>query len=150
MDILKYKGYEGTTEIDMEQSLCRGKILFIHDIVTYKADNPQKIQQAFKDAVDDYLETCDFLKREPQKPLKGQYNIRVSPELHKQAVLRAYNEGVTLNKITSKALDSYINSPQDINHNLTININDPSRSTETRTVTPSTEPTWDKGSTYVQ
>ncbi len=29
MDILKYKGYEGSTKIDMERGVCRGKILFI-------------------------------------------------------------------------------------------------------------------------
>ena len=33
MNILNYKGYEGTAEIDMESRICRGKILFINDLV---------------------------------------------------------------------------------------------------------------------
>jgi hypothetical protein len=35
MDILKYKDYEGTAELDMSRGVCRGKILFINDLVTY-------------------------------------------------------------------------------------------------------------------
>ncbi len=57
MDILKYKGYEGTSELDMEQKVCRGKILFINDLVTYKAESPKELHQEFESAVDDYLET---------------------------------------------------------------------------------------------
>ena len=34
MDILKYKDYEGTAELDMSRGVCRGKILFINDLVT--------------------------------------------------------------------------------------------------------------------
>jgi len=54
----------------MEQGVCRGKILFTSDLVTYKADAPAMLQQEFEAAVDDYLEACVELGREPRKPLK--------------------------------------------------------------------------------
>ncbi len=61
MDVLKYKDYEGTAELDMERKVCRGKILFIDDLVTYEADTPAKLQHEFEAAVDDYIETCSSL-----------------------------------------------------------------------------------------
>ncbi len=109
MDILKYNGYEGTSELDMDRCICRGKILFIDDLVTYEADSPKDLQVEFEAAVDDYLETCKELGREPKKPLKGQFNVRVSPELHKKAVLRAMQDGTYLNDVTAKALEGYVN-----------------------------------------
>jgi len=108
MNILKYKGYEGTTEIDMSIGMCRGKLLFIDDLVSYEAETPAALQKAFEAAVQDYLATCKALGKEPQRPLKGLFNVRVSPEMHKDAVLRAMAEGVYLNNIVNEALNLYL------------------------------------------
>lgn len=66
MDILKYKDYEGTAELDMTRGVCRGKILFIADLVTYESESPAGLQKEFESAVDDYLETCVALGKEAQ------------------------------------------------------------------------------------
>ncbi|WP_313456134.1 type II toxin-antitoxin system HicB family antitoxin [Stenotrophomonas sp.] len=66
MNIIKYAGYEGTGELDQESLVCRGRILFIDDLVTYQADSPKDLQAAFEEAVDDYLATCKALDRRPQ------------------------------------------------------------------------------------
>lgn len=116
MDILKYKDYEGTAELDMVRSVCRGKILFINDLVTYEASQPSELQKEFEAAVDDYVETCAVLGREPQKSLKGQFNVRIPQELHKASTLRALTDGVSLNDVVVRALDAYINARVDINH----------------------------------
>lgn len=111
MDILKYKGYEGTAELDMIRQICRGKILFINDLVTYEAATPVQLQEVFEAAVDDYLLTCAELDREPQKPLKGQFNVRIPPELHKAAVLRALADNVSLNEVVARAVDAAVSNP---------------------------------------
>ena len=116
MDLLKYKDYEGTAELDMTRGVCRGKILFINDLVTYEAAQPSELQKEFEAAVDDYVETCEDLGREPQKSLKGQFNVRIPQELHKAAVLRSVTDSVSLNDVVVRALDAYINDRVDINH----------------------------------
>lgn len=116
MDILKYKDYEGTAELDMVRGVCRGKILFINDLVTYEASKPSELQKEFQAAVDDYIETCADLGRKPQKSLKGQFSVRIPQELHKALTLCALTEGVTLNDVVVRALDAYINVRVDINH----------------------------------
>lgn len=122
MNILKYKDYEGTAELDMERFACRGKILFIDDLVTYEADSPANLQKEFEAAVDDYLETCALLKREPKKPLKGQFNVRVPATLHKAASLRAIADNVSLNDVVVCALDAYVTMKTDVNHNHNVKV----------------------------
>lgn len=122
MDILKYKEYEGTAEIDMDRFICRGKILFINDMVIYEANSPAELQHAFEAAVDDYLETCVELEREPQKPLKGVFNVRVSPELHKKCVLRAKTDGVYLNEVAVRALTAYVSTHSEVNNTFHVNL----------------------------
>lgn len=121
MDILKYKDYEGTAELDMTRGVCRGKILFINDLVTYEAALPFDLQKEFEAAVDDYLLTCAELGREPQKSLKGLFNVRIPPALHKAAVLRALADKNTLNDVVVRALDAYLNSKAEVNHVETTN-----------------------------
>ena len=109
MELLKYKGYEGSVEVDMIRMVCRGKILFINDLITYEADSPAKLQHEFEEAIVDYLTTCKELGREPQKPFRGLFNVRISPAIHKSAVVRAASDGVTLNDLVGRALEAYLN-----------------------------------------
>jgi predicted HicB family RNase H-like nuclease len=41
------------------------------------------IGKDFHRAVDEYLALCEEKGEEPEKPFKGSFNIRISPELHK-------------------------------------------------------------------
>lgn len=118
MDILKYKDYEGTAELDMTRGVCRGKILFITDLVTYEAALPANLQKEFEAAVDDYIETCATLGREPQKTLKGQFNVRIPQTLHKAAALRALVENISLNDVVVRAIDAFVNAKVDINNHV--------------------------------
>src|SRR5579862_4890416 len=108
MDTLKYLDYEGTAELEMSRHVCRGKILFIDDLVTYEAATPDRLEEEFQRAVDDYIATCGQLGRQPKKPLKGLFNVRVPPELHKAAVLRAKHDDVGLNDVVVRALQSFL------------------------------------------
>ncbi len=120
MDILKYKDYEGTAELDMARGVCRGKILFIDDLVTYEAPNPHDLQREFERAVDDYIETCRTLGREPKKPLKGLFNVRVPPEMHKAAALRALGDNVGLNDVVVRALHVFLFGRVEVRHNVQV------------------------------
>jgi len=119
MNILKYEDYEGTAELDMERSVCRGKILFIDDLVTYESDTPIGLQTEFEAAVDDYLATCDQLGRVPQKPLSGTFNVRVTPQSHRAMKLRAIADGTSLNEAVASAFNCYIHGQSQVTNNHT-------------------------------
>ncbi|MBK6999174.1 MAG: type II toxin-antitoxin system HicB family antitoxin [Rhodoferax sp.] len=142
MDILKYKDYEGTTELDMARRVCRGKILFIDDLVTYEATSPAELQTEFEAAVDDYIETCTTLGREPQKPLRGQFNVRIPPALHKAVALRALADNVSLNDVAVRALDAFVNIQPVVNHNVRVTLNIPEESMKTLVSSASAQTQW--------
>jgi predicted HicB family RNase H-like nuclease len=120
MDILKYKDYEGSAELEMSRNMCRGKILFIDDLVTYEAASPAELQKEFEAAVDDYLDTCKAVGKEPARPFRGLFNVRVSPALHRAAALRAAADGVSLNEVVLRALNAYVRPVAEVNQRMRI------------------------------
>lgn len=108
MEILKYQSFEGSAELDMDRQECHGKILYIDDVVTYRASDPKALVVEFRAAVDDYLETCAAIGKEPEKSCRGLFNVRVNPELHRAALRRAGHDGATLNTVVCRALETYL------------------------------------------
>lgn len=102
MTYLKYKGYLGTIEPDLERDNLFGKLAFIRDLVTYEATTLQELTQEFHASVDAYLESCVELGKKPDQPFKGTFNVRLSPELHRDAVI-ASGDG-SLNAFVSEAI----------------------------------------------
>lgn len=66
-----------------------GKVAFIRDLVTYEAENLKALEREFQASVDDYLIFCAERGKAPNKPLKGSFNMRVTPGLHRAAVMAA-------------------------------------------------------------
>ena len=54
--------------------------------------------------IDDYLELCAQSGTEPEKAYKGNFNVRISPELHKQAVVAAMARNVSLNSFVEASI----------------------------------------------
>lgn len=122
MDLLQYNGYEGTAELDMARQVCRGHVLFIDDVVTYEAKTPGLLQREFEAAVDDYIETCAQVGKEPQRPFKGLFNVRIPPATHRAAALRAICDGVALNEVVVQALTAYLNIRPEVNHHVEVTL----------------------------
>jgi predicted HicB family RNase H-like nuclease len=102
--LFKYKGFYGSSEISHEDNVLHGKIECIHDLVTYEAETVEALRHAFEEAVEDYLETCKMLGREPERPMSGTFNVRIGEELHKKVSLAAKGSGMSLNDYIKKTL----------------------------------------------
>ena len=107
-NVLTYKGYYSTVEYDAVDKVLYGKIQFIDDLITFESENSSEIEREFQCAVDDYIETCAEIGKEPQKPFKGSFNVRVSPEIHKQISIAAMHQGVSINQFVSDAIEEKI------------------------------------------
>lgn len=114
MTYLKYKAYLGTIEPNLDDGKLFGKVAFIRDLVTYEAENLTALEQEFKASVDDYLLFCQERGKEPNKPLKGSFNVRVTPSLHRAAVMAAGDE--SLNAFVSAAIQEKIQRLQSCEH----------------------------------
>lgn len=65
----------------------------------------KELKEAFKEAIDDYLDTCKKLSKAPDKTYKGSFNVRIPSELHKQAAVFAAIHNMLLNDFVRYALD---------------------------------------------
>ena len=103
---LEYKGFHGSVQYSDEDSVFFGKISGINDLVTFEGTSVKQLQQAFKRAVDDYIEICEAKQKPVLKSMKGSFNIRIAPELHQQAAVVSLRKGLSLNQFIQKAIES--------------------------------------------
>jgi predicted HicB family RNase H-like nuclease len=94
--MLEYKGYLGTIEAD--EGCFIGRVLGLRDVITYEGGNFTEVEQAYRDSIDDYLGLCAERGELPDRPYSGSVPLRLSPETHRKAALRAEAEGVSLNQ----------------------------------------------------
>ena len=105
---LKYKGYFGSVEFSDEDDIFHGKIIGISDHITYEGDSVQSLRQDFITAIDEYLNVCTELGKEPEKAYKGTFNVRIEPALHRQLVIYSTSHGKSLNAIVEEAISNYV------------------------------------------
>lgn len=103
-NIIQYKGYVGSVEFSEEDMLFYGKIQGISALVSYDGENAKELLQDFKRAVDDYLALCEAEGIEPEKAYKGSFNVRIAPELHKQAAIAAMRKQISLNNFVEESI----------------------------------------------
>lgn len=59
---MEYKGFTGSKNKENE-SLYYGKIEGIDDLISYESETKEGLKLAFIEAVDDYIETLEELKK---------------------------------------------------------------------------------------
>ncbi len=101
---MNYQGYSARIDYDDEDGIFTGRIAGITDTVGFHADTVEGLRAAFQEAVEDYLETCAYLGKEPQKAFSGQVMFRIDPEVHRKAALAAELAGKSLNQWAEEAL----------------------------------------------
>ena len=107
-NILEYKGYYTKIEFSAEDKVLFGKIEGIGDLVNFESESPETIEAEFHKAVDDYLAFCRDLGKSPEKPYKGMFNVRVTPELHRKAAIEADKRGESLNAFVVQAISAAV------------------------------------------
>ncbi len=105
---MQYKDYIGSIEFNEADSIFYGKVMGVRALISYEGSSALELSTDFHSAVDEYLEECKQLDREPEKSYKGSFNVRISPELHKKAVIQALAKQMTLNSFVEQALQKAV------------------------------------------
>lgn len=105
MSTMTWKGYTARIDYDDEDGIFTGRIAGIRDRVGFHAETVAGLRAAFRDSVEDYLETCARTGKAPQKGYSGQVMFRISPEVHRKAAQAAELAGKSLNQWAEEALD---------------------------------------------
>ena len=99
--MMEHKGYIGTVEFDTEAGIFHGEVINVRDVITFEGSSVEELNQAFKDSVADYLEFCAARGEEPAKPFSGKFVVRLPPELHRKAFIKA--------RLSNKSLNGWVN-----------------------------------------
>jgi predicted HicB family RNase H-like nuclease len=101
---MTYKGYQAKVEMDEEAGLFHGEVLNTRDVITFQGRSVRELKKAFADSVDDYIEFCAARGEDPEKPFSGKFLVRVSPEMHREIMAEARQQGKSLNTYVSEKL----------------------------------------------
>lgn len=70
MSVLKYKRYSARVELDPEDECFVGRLAGINDVVSFHGSTIAELKTAFREAVDDYIETCCKAGKTPESSLR--------------------------------------------------------------------------------
>lgn len=117
-NILEYKGYYGSVEFSSSDKVFYGKVIGINDLVSFEGNTVRKLEKSFCEMVDDYIQTCKQLGKQPKKTYKGSFNIRISPELHKKVAIVAGKKKLSLNQLVKFALHWVVTHEEQVSSEL--------------------------------
>jgi len=107
-NFIHYKNYTGSVFFSAEDAVFHGKVIGIKALISFEGDSVNAITNDFHNAVDEYLEFCKSEGKEPEKPFKGSFNIRINADLHRKLALTASARGVSLNKLVEDAISQSV------------------------------------------
>jgi predicted HicB family RNase H-like nuclease len=108
MKTIQYTGYQASVEF--EDGSLFVKILHVDDLLMAECNSAAEVQRAAEELIDAYLEDCRELDREPAKPFKGSFNVRMTPELHRKVAMAAAEQKQSLNAWISAAVVERLDS----------------------------------------
>lgn len=104
MNLMTYKDYSARIEYSDEDACFIGHIAGIRDVVGFHGESVTELRAAFEEAVNDYLTTCEKLKRSPQRPYSGKVMLRIDPQIHAKVAMLAEAQGKSINAWAQEAL----------------------------------------------
>ena len=103
-DVLNYRGFIGSVHFSANDLIFYGKIEGITDLITFEGETVKELTEAFHFMVDEHIKDCEAENIAPEKSYKGSFNVRLTPELHRQIAVSAKIRGISINKYVYEAL----------------------------------------------
>lgn len=105
---LYYKGYTGSVEWSEADKGFHGSIKGISGHFHYEGNTIDELRNDFINSIEKYLDYCKNNDIKPEKPYKGNFNVKLGTDLHGLTIQIAEAEGISLNKLLCNALKEYL------------------------------------------
>ena len=105
MNTMTYRGYAARIEYDDTDRIFTGHLAGIRDVVGFHGASVKELENAFHEAVGDYIAACEKLGQAAEKPASGKLMLRVPPEVHSASVRAAELAGISLNQWAARVLE---------------------------------------------
>jgi len=103
--MMTYKGYIGDVEYDDQAKVFHGEVVNTRDVITFQGTSVEELERSFRDSVDDYVSWCTEEGVPPERPYSGRFNLRLSPELHREVAIVAKRRNTSINAFVEKAIE---------------------------------------------
>lgn len=108
-NVMKYKGYWAEIMYSDEDECFCGVIEGLeHDSISFEGTTVKELKKDFKGAIDDYLQLCKEMNKEPEKQCKGSLNVRLGVELHNKAKMKSIENNISINELIKNAVAAYL------------------------------------------
>ena len=105
MNTIEYRGYTARIDYDGDDEIFVGRLLGLRAMVSFHADSVAKLKREMQLAVDEYVASCEKRGEMPEKPMSGQFALRMPPEIHGRAAILAEASGKSLNQLITDLLE---------------------------------------------
>lgn len=106
--MLNYKGYLGEAVYDDKMGMFAGSIVNAKAVGTFYGKSVSELESEFKNTIDYYLDLCKRKNVKPEIPFSGRFNLRLTPELHREIYLASNEEGKSINAWIREKLASVV------------------------------------------
>lgn len=106
--MIEYKAYTGVFEFDPSIDAFHGRVVGLQDVVTFEGRSIDELRGAMEESVEDYLELCESIGKAPERPYRGEFLVRTTPEVHRAVATAAEAAGVSLNAWLETAIETVV------------------------------------------
>jgi predicted HicB family RNase H-like nuclease len=105
---MNFQRYTARVEYDERDDIFVGRVLGLRSIISFHGRTVTELRREFASAIKDYLADCAEQGISPEKPASGKLLIRVPPEVHSRALIKAQASGKSLNQWAMEALEQAV------------------------------------------
>lgn len=106
--MIEYKGYSGVFEFDPSIDAFHGRVVGLQDVVTFQGRSLDELRREMAESVEDYLELCADVGKDPERPYRGEFLVRTTPEVHRAVATEAEAAGMSLNAWVESAITTVV------------------------------------------
>lgn len=112
-NIYRYKDYHTVIEFNEDDKVYHGKIEGIKDLVSFDGKTMEEAQEAFKESITDYFETCKTVNKKPDGNIHSLYQFDIyvleSKVAERELIIHGLEEGIEEWKQKCADLESQLN-----------------------------------------
>jgi predicted HicB family RNase H-like nuclease len=114
--MIEYKGYSGVFEFDESIDSFHGRVIGLRDVVTFEGRSVDELRAEMAESVEDYLELCAEVGKDPDRPYRGEFLVRTTPDVHRAAAAEAEAEGISLNAWVEKTIKTVVRDRAEVGY----------------------------------
>ena len=107
-NVMKIDGYDAVINYDPEIEMFRGEFINLNGGADFYASDITGLHKEGQLSLNMFLEMCSEDGVSPRKSYSGKFNVRISPELHENLVLKASATGKSINQLVVESISSTV------------------------------------------